>query len=254
MPMLNKVGSILAITIVVAMFFATPARCVENDEGWQWSLTPYVWATDVSEKLLLDGQVVGGDDTEFDDLVDKIEASLQLHFEGTRDRWGMFADLNYIEVSDSQTGEFGIARIDADIEETLAEAGAIYRPGGRTGKFDLLFGVRYLKFDEDYRLQLGEIEPFDRSIGESYLDGLVAIRYLVPLGERWVISLRGDVSLGDTDIIWTAQGLIGWRFGSRRGSALFLGYRYRVLEYSKTDVFDIEKTLSGFGLGVKIGF
>ncbi len=69
-----------------------------------------------------------------------------------------------------------------------------------------------------------------------------------------MISLRGDVSLGGTDFMWTAQGLVGWRFGAKRNSPVFLGYRYRDMKYSKADVFEVKKTLSGLGLGVKIGF
>ncbi len=119
---------------------------------WDWSITPYMWASDISEDLILSGEVVGGGDTEFKDLVDLIDTSLQLHFEGTRDRWGLFADLTYIDLSDSETGELGILRFDVEIQETLLEAGAIYRPGGRSGKLDLLFGARLLSVDEDYRL------------------------------------------------------------------------------------------------------
>jgi hypothetical protein len=68
-----------------------------------------------------------------------------------------------------------------------------------------------------------------------------------------VVSLRGDASAGGTDLMWTAQGLLGWRFGARRSSAILAGYRYRELEYGKADVLDVEKTLSGFIVGLKIG-
>jgi len=68
-----------------------------------------------------------------------------------------------------------------------------------------------------------------------------------------MVSLRGDVSAGGTDLTWTAQGLLGWRFGAKRNSAILAGYRYRELEYGKAGVLDVEKTLSGFVLGFKIG-
>ena len=29
-------------------------------DGWQWCITPYVWAPDISEDLMVDGSVVGG--------------------------------------------------------------------------------------------------------------------------------------------------------------------------------------------------
>ena len=186
--------------------------------------------------------------------MDKIDTSLQLHFEGIGDRWGLFADVTYVELVDSQTGEMGLARFDVDIEEMVAEAGVVWRPGGRSGRLDLLLGARLLDVDEDYRLQLGELDPFEASVEESYLDALIGVRYHIPLSQRWLISLRGDASFGGTDSIWTAQGMLGWRFGKNRNSAVLLGYRYRELEYTNADVIDVTKTLSGPGLAVKIGF
>jgi hypothetical protein len=249
-----RLRNIMRRAIVIAVSVAAVATVADAGERWQWSITPYVWASDISEDLIVDGEVVGGGDTEFSDLVDKLDTSLQLHFEGMGDRWGLFADVTYVELSDSQTGEMGVVRLDADIEETVLEGGVIWRPGGRPGRLDLLFGARLLEVDEDYRLQIGELDPFGLSVDESYLDALIALRYHIPLSQRWVISLRGDASFGDTDSVWTAQGMLGWLFGKNRNSAVLLGYRYRELEYTKADVIDVSKTLSGPGLAVKIGF
>ncbi len=52
----------------------------------------------------------------------------------------------------------------------------------------------------------------------------------------------------------TAQAAGGWRFGSKRQSALLLGYRYRQLDYGKADRFDVERTMDGVIAGVRIGF
>ena len=62
------------------------------------------------------------------------------------------------------------------------------------------------------------------------------------------------MSFGDTDLIWTAQALVGWLFGASQQHAVFFGYRYRDMKYGKAEVIDVEKTLSGIALGVKFGF
>jgi hypothetical protein len=241
--------------IVIAVSVAAVATVADAGERWQWSVTPYIWATDISEDLIVDGAVVGGGDTDFNDLVDKIDASIQLHFEGIGDRWGVFADVSAVEISDSETGELGVVRLDVEIDETVGEIGAIYRPGGREGRLDLLLGARMLWVDERYTFQLGAPEILRQvRVDEDYVDALVGARYTIPLSERWAVSLRGDLSFGGTDLVWTAQGLVGWKFGAKRQSAIFAAYRYRDMEYGKADVVEVDKTLSGFGLGVKIGF
>lgn len=240
-----------AIALAAVVAFVAPASA---GDGWQWSITPYMWATDISETLILDGTVVGGDDTEFSDLVDKIDASLQLHLEGTGDRWGLFGDLTYVDVKDSQTGQQGYLRLEAEVEEMVTEAGAVFRPGGRDGRLDLLLGVRYMTVDEHYLLVLADLGSVESRVDEGYLDAMVGARLHIPLSERWLISLRGDVSAGGTDYMWTAHGLLGWTFGKKRSSAIFIGYRYRDMKYTKADVIEVKKTLSGPGLGVRIGF
>ena len=239
---------------VAALIIGFSAADAEAGDRWQWSITPYMWASDIREDLLVDGDVVGGNDTEFKELVDKIDTSLQLHLEGVGDRWGLFADVSHVNLKDSETGEAGLTRFDVEIEETVWEAGLIYRPGGRSGTVDLLLGARNLVIDETYRLQLVGIASREIEIDESYLDVLIGGRWHIPLSDRWLVSLWGDASFGDTDTMWTAQGMLGWRFGSRRQSAVLVGYRSRELEYTQSDVVDVAKTLGGPGLALRIGF
>jgi len=243
--------STVLLAFIIVTLVPTGAHAGER---WQWSIAPYLWASDISEKLTLKGRDVGGSDTEFKDLVDKLDSALQLHFEGIEDRWGLFADLVYIDLSDSTTLGGGLLPAEIGIEESVLEAGAIFRPGGRPGHLDLLFGARVLSTDEKYRLDLGLPGFFEKRIEERYVDALAAARYHIPLGDRWLISLRGDLSAGGTDFIWTGQGLVSWRFGARRGSGIYLGYRYRDMEYSKSDDFEVKKTLSGPAVGVQFGF
>jgi hypothetical protein len=252
--MMRTTKNPLILIGAVGLILGASAGGAGAAEGWRWSLTPYMWATDISETLLLDGDEVGGDDTEFADLVDVLDTSLQLRFEGAGERWGVFGDVTYIELTDSAEGELGLTRFDVEIEELLLEGGLIWRPGGGADGLDVLIGARYLGVDEFYRLEIGAVpEPVQRRLDEGYLDALVGLRYQVPLSPRWVLSLKGDVSAGGTDLTWTAQGLVGWRFGAHRNSAVLAGYRYRELEYGKANTLDVEKALSGFIFGVRIG-
>ena len=46
--------------VVVFVAVTMLASGVESQDGWQWSVAPYMWATDVSGDLILDGDVGGG--------------------------------------------------------------------------------------------------------------------------------------------------------------------------------------------------
>jgi len=245
-------GTRTAVIILAVLAFAAAALPACAEEGWQWGITPYIWASAISEDLTVRGTSIGGNDTSFSDLVDLVDTSFQIHFEGVRGRWGMYADLTYIKLSDEETGE--ILHTDAEIEELLFEAGALYRPGGSDGPFSLLFGLRLLAADETYLLTLGDLGPFELANDEEYLDAMIGLRYRWTFGDRWLASLHGDVSFGDTDLFWTAQALGGWRWGARRQHAILFGYRYRQLEYEKAGVFEVDKTLSGPIVGALFGF
>ncbi len=88
-----------------------------------------------------------------------------------------------------------------------------------------------------------------------YAPDLVKLQsWPTPIGERWLFILNGDMSAGGSDLIWTAQALGGWRFGSRKQSSLLLGYRHRALDYSKADKIDVKRTFTGPIMGLQIGF
>ena len=74
------------------------------------------------------------------------------------------------------------------------------------------------------------------------------------MSELWTLSDQHKSTTVNVAPKWTVQGLVDWVFGAKRNSAIFVGYQYRDMKYTKADVIEVEKTLSGPGLGVKIGF
>jgi len=241
------------MSVVLATIVLTAAApCVHAQDRWQWDVAPYIWASSISEDLILDGEVVGGGDTSFKDLVDLTESSYLIHLETIGESIGFFFDGMSIELSDQEVGQ--LLQTDVEITEKTTDAGIMIRPAGRGGKLDLFLGLRVISLDERYLFTLGENDPFEVRIDESYWDALFGLRYNHPLGERWLLSFRGDVSFGGTDGTWTIQAAAGWLFGASRRHAVIVGYRHRNLEYEKGRVLDVERTLSGPVLGVNFGF
>ncbi len=230
----------LALVLLAALAGAGEAVA---DDGWEWSITPYGWLSDISEDLLIDGSVVGGNDLSVSDVLDKLEGSLMLHVEGMGERWGVFGEIFYVDIRDEEVVD--LLTIDAEIEETTLELGVVWRASSSDDRaFDVLLGVRQFQVDERYTFTEGDDEP---------VDALLGARYLRTFGDRWLVSASGDFSFGDSDLFWTAELLGGWRYGNRKEHAVLFGYRHREMEYKK-DAFEVERTYSGPGLALRIGF
>jgi hypothetical protein len=248
-----KTRGTLVVVFIALCLALTSAAEAQSDDSWRWSLTPYIWATSLSEDLTFRGEGIGGNDLDFKDLVDITEAAYTFHLQGMKGELGFYIDASISDLKDEEVGDLVLT--EARIKEQIYSGGLIYRPGGVDGSFDLLLGVRYFEVDEYYTFTVGDQPPRERGIDDSYTDLMVGARYWWRLGDRWGLGVIGDVSSGGTDLIWTAEGMVGWRFGARRQSSVLVGYRHRVLEYTKADErIEVERTMSGPTIAVQFGF
>ncbi|MEJ2298660.1 MAG: hypothetical protein P8X94_09215 [Woeseiaceae bacterium] len=117
---------------VIAGFAAAlcaPGANANAQEALQWSVTPYLWASDTTVDLTIRDTNIGGDDISFDDLLDVLDAAFMVHVEAGRGNWSAFLDITYLSTSD--TTERPLATIDGDSEQTIIDAAVTYWPGGR---------------------------------------------------------------------------------------------------------------------------
>ncbi len=92
----------------------------------------------------------------------------------------------------------------------------------------------------------------DTSSSETLTDGFVGLRYSMPLGERWLLNVRGDVGAGDTDQAFNVAAYIGYQFGRDGRFGVLGGYRHLDLEIKDDDSLvetRTELTMSGPALG-----
>ena len=141
---------------------------------------------------------------------------------------------------------------------TLFEAGGFYRASGERYGIDFLFGIRY--FDLGADLTLTPPAPLGRRVvdGSSTLtDGFVGFRYIAPVGESWLFSVRGDAGTGDSDLSLNASAQLGYRFGDDDRYNFLIGYRHLSIEYDETDMFlpvEVDMSMSGPMLGFAFRF
>lgn len=235
---------------VLSLINLSPAARAADGEGWDWMVAPYLWAATIGTDVR--AEVPPADtETEFSDIIDKLDGAFLLHLEGQGDHFGVFADLIFLGVAGDK--DLPLSHTESDLDTWLIEAAGVWSPSdGRARGLDLFAGLRYV--DVDLSVQVDPINPlFDTAtIGtnKGYSDLMVGARYTWALSERWGLTLRGDGSFGDTEGTWSASAIAQYRTGN--GGWLF-GYRHLSVEI-KTGDSDTEITMSGPAIGYGFSF
>ncbi|MCI0407757.1 MAG: hypothetical protein L0191_04185 [Acidobacteria bacterium] len=241
----------------------SPGRA-QAAEKWEWDITPYLWASGVRLDVSVDGDPVLGADASFSELLDDLDVAGMLHFEGRHGKAGFFTDAIFISLSDDQTRSAdpplpGDTQTDAELELGIYEAGGFYRPGGKEFGFDFLYGLRFLDYDQDLSVTIPPPVSATTSAETSslYTDGIVGVRYSLPMSKRWYFAIRGDVGAGGTQIEWNGIATFGFTCDKKGRYAIRGGYRYFKVELDEEDNdVDVESdvTLQGPYIGFAFRF
>ncbi len=220
----------LVFLLVLPVFAASGVNAAH---GLNWSVTPYIWATETQYKLKAAGTPVGDGKITFDDLVDTTDASFQFVAEAGIDgsKWSAFTDITYLDASDSYKGD--ILRVDSESESWVVDAAIAWWPGGEEQGFSLFAGGRYTELDDRFEFKTAQDK---QKLGvlrndRDFLDVLVGVRQRFTLGERWALFTRADYSDGDSDGIWQVQAVVRYAMGSKQQHGLMFGYRYKEAEF-----------------------
>jgi hypothetical protein len=235
------VTKICYLIAAISIIASGPVRA----QGWDWTVAPYLWASDVKMDLSINGNQLIGGDASFKDLLDKTDSVFMGHFEGRNGNWGLYADTIYLDLGDSKTMSVGPGgpilddfMADAGLNMKLYDFGGLYRVGDPDADvtFDLLAGVRYVDVDIDVTLSfpLPGMEPVDIRKSPSETDLMLGGRLIGKFAERWHWGLRGDFSFGGTDGTYNLLAAVGYTFGQSGLFSLDLGYRYMSIDIGGT--------------------
>ena len=108
--------------------------------------------------------------------------------------------------------------------------------------------------DADLDFNISAVGPFgpwqeEYSDSEHVLDGIVGLRGMTALSDKWYVNYHADIGTGDSDLTW--QALVGLNYRFSNVDAAF-GYRYLKWELND-DTFD-DLDISGPYAGVRFGF
>lgn len=254
-----KFAATLATFAAVAL--GRPSVALASD--WKWSVTPYAWATDVGADVQVEDRQVVDETIPVQDLMEDLDTIAQVRAEAQRGSFGLFFDLFDVNLSDdAQTvtlpagaGELTLA---PEMGMTILEVGAFYDPNGDQRGFQILYGARALNeratIGAEIRRADGSTGARDLEVDDRLVDALVGLRYIRPLGDRFTTQVQADLSLGGTELSWSAETMMGYSFGAHRRTTATAGYRYMVVDFATTGKVDARMTLSGFVAGLRFAF
>ena len=175
-------------------------------------------------------------------LIDKLDGAFLGHFEGRGERFGLFVDMIYLSLADSNVIPIGPGgpilgdlTTDTNLKLKLYEIGGVYRIGNEdrgSSMFDILLGVRVVDIDQSINLILpGPVAtPVNRSNAISESDAFVGARLVGKLTDKWHYKARADIGGGGTSGTFNILGAVGYTFAQTGLFSLDLGYRYMTIK------------------------
>jgi hypothetical protein len=259
---MNRTSKLALAAVAIAASTGTPVTASD----WRWSVTPYVWATDVGVDVAIADRTVIDEEIPIGELLEDLETIAQVRLEAQRGAHGLFLDLFDVTLAEDAAelalpGGQGTALVTPEMGMTLLELGGLYDPRGDQRGFQLLYGARLLsqraRIDAAFELVDGSAVDRSWEIDDTLVDALLGVRYVRRLGERWSIETRVDLSAGGTELTWSAAPSLGYSFGAQGRYTVQAGYRRMVVDFDTAATpaeVDAEMTLSGFLVGLRVGF
>ena len=136
--------------------------------------------------------------------------------------------MTYFEIADGDTVN-GVG-VDLGSDALFLDIGGAYSPAGVGKGIHILGGVRYKRVDTSIKISEPGNPVQSILLEDRFTDALIGARYRFILSDKWSLKVRADVSTGDTEHTWTAEGLFGYSIGKNKDKQLLFGYRHRELE------------------------
>jgi hypothetical protein len=260
---------IMVFTLAVPLAYGetTPADQPAKSR-WEFVIAPYLWMPGLSGDVTVRG-IPAHVTIPFSDILKDLNFTGQVHLEAWKDRWGLFLDITYMDLSTNAQGVLprrGPASGDMGMQEWIAEFGGLYRfatwPLGKDGKTALtlegLVGGRYWNLLATLDLSIPQTGVFvDTSGRKEWVDPFVGARMRLDLNDKFSLSLRGDVGGFDvgSKFTYNAVGLVGYNIS--RVVSLWLGYRVMGVNYetgSGLNKFQYDVTMYGPITGIVFRF
>jgi hypothetical protein len=246
---LKRTEIVTVATAIVMVLSAFPALA----GGWNYDAALYGWFSGLSGTIGV-GRL--GDrpvEASFSELAGYLDFTLAGNFEARNAKVVLITDIFYVNLGAERDAEIlkQTVKLNMDFSQWIIELGGGYRV---SEEFDVLLAGRYYSFDVGATASAISGEKTSEGT-RSWGDVFLGARYHTELGEKWLLSLRGDLGFGGSDFAWFGNAAVGYQF-----TKLFsLGLTYRVLSLdyetgADADYFKYNIITDGIGLEAKFSF
>lgn len=245
-PYIRRISLLVVGCTLFSLLAVVPARAeTAAGDTWHFQMAPYAWLAGINGTVAtLPGLPPADIDIDFwDDILGNINGALFLVGEARKDRLGVFIDLAYVDIeSDGATPGPFFSSVVSTSKSWMVSGAGLYRMVDQSGAFlDFLAGIRYWSVDSNLELRPGLLRGRNVSNQEDWVDPLVGVKGLFPLGAS-KFFLSGGVVIGGfgagSDFMWDGNVNLGYNWTDT--FATVIGYRYLDVDYEDGDfLYDV---------------
>ena len=175
------------------------------------------------------GPVTGEIDLNAEQLLENLQMAFLLGYRGEAPKWAVMADVVYMGLGVTGTGESGHAVAELDVDQWLVEG-----TGSRrfSPVFEAFAGLRYTSLGLAVELRTDRGRTTEKG-SVDWVDPIVGARLAFPFSEKsrpWSRGGIGGFGVG-CDFTWDANAKINWQVSKTFGVAL--GYRFIDQDYDE---------------------
>jgi hypothetical protein len=275
--MLASAGMLFLACGTIAPATAADLAPAPDTNEWHFTLAPYAWAAGLNGDVGLFGFAPVDIDIPFSDIIQNLDFAAMGVGEAHNGTWGVFVDLNYINLSADKSGSRALERdlferfdveaqvsASADITEFIGTVMGQWRPiDSQEMILDLMAGARYWNIENDIEITgtvsgggpLGaEItRQVSGSDGAAWVDPMLGVKSRINTETPFYLTgwgLIGGFGVG-SDFNWDVMGGVGYEWTEKFSTVL--GYRALGVDYSN-DGFVYDVIQQGVAFGGVISF
>ncbi len=266
---MKKTTRHIAAAAAVVAALVPAASFAQSTADWQFKATLYGYFPDISGKTTFPHSGAGSDlDLDIGTILDNLKFAFMGAFEANNGRWGVLADVIYMDIGSSKSDSRDLAiggvipagvqgNVGYDMKGWVSTVAGTFRTVNRPDyTLDLVGGVRVLNIRQTLNWTFtGNIGPLplpDRSgtrdSNEKYWDAIVGVkgRYAFGEGQRWFVPYYVDIGTGQSKFTWQALAGFGYSFG---WGDVVAAWRYTDYQMKSGEPLE-EMTFNGPAIGV----